>query len=72
MDRASAIAKLPEAHAAALGLRDDGFSNEDIAARLGLELEAVAPLLLVADAKLANIFATGEQSRQARRRSQDF
>jgi hypothetical protein len=54
MDRTAAIAELPEARAAALGLRDAGLTDElglddqAIAARLGIEFEAVDPLLRLA------------------------
>jgi DNA-directed RNA polymerase specialized sigma24 family protein len=43
---------LPEAYATALRLRDLGCSDEMIADRLGIEPEAVAPLLRIAVAKL--------------------
>jgi hypothetical protein len=55
MDRTAAIAKLPDAYATALRLRDEDVGNEEIAARLGIELEAVAPLLRIAAAKLGAI-----------------
>jgi DNA-directed RNA polymerase specialized sigma24 family protein len=44
---------LPEAYATALRLRDAGCTDEMIADRLGIEPEAVAPLLRIALAKLA-------------------
>jgi len=44
---------LPEAYATALRLRDAGCTDEMIADRLGIEPEAVAPLLRIAVAKLA-------------------
>ena len=43
---------LPDAYATALRLRDAGCSDEMIADRLGIEPEAVAPLLRIAVAKL--------------------
>jgi len=52
MDRSAAIAELPEAYATALRLRDENLNDDAIAARLGIESEAVAPLLRVAVAKL--------------------
>ena len=55
MDRTAAIAKLPEAYATALRLRDEDLTDEAVAARLEIEVEAVGPLLLVAEAKLAHI-----------------
>lgn len=55
MDRNAAIAELPEAYATALRLRDENVDDETIAARLGLEVEAVAPLLRIAVAKLDRV-----------------
>jgi DNA-directed RNA polymerase specialized sigma24 family protein len=55
MERAAAIAQLPETYAAAIRLRDQGLANEAIAQRLGVALEAVKPLLRVAHAKLDRI-----------------
>ncbi|MQA02537.1 MAG: hypothetical protein GEV07_07375 [Streptosporangiales bacterium] len=51
--RAAAMQRLPVAHALALQLLDDEATNEQIAERLGIEPEAVRPLLAVAEAKLA-------------------
>jgi len=45
---------LPEAYATALRLREAGCSDEMIADRLGIEPEAVPPLLRIAAAKLAH------------------
>jgi DNA-directed RNA polymerase specialized sigma24 family protein len=53
MDRASALDELPEAHAVALRLRDAGHDDQAIATALGIDLEAVEPLLRVAVAKLS-------------------
>jgi DNA-directed RNA polymerase specialized sigma24 family protein len=47
-----ALARLPEVYAAALRLRDAGADEVDIARELGIEPEAVEPLVRVADAKL--------------------
>jgi DNA-directed RNA polymerase specialized sigma24 family protein len=54
MDRTVAIAELPEAYATAVRLADDGVDEKAIAAELGIEVEAVGPLLRVAHAKLAH------------------
>lgn len=48
-----ALDDLPEAYATALRLRDAGCTDEMIADRLGIEPEAVAPLLRIAMAKLS-------------------
>jgi DNA-directed RNA polymerase specialized sigma24 family protein len=55
MDLAAALDELPEVHAAALRLHRAGASTARIAAELGIEVEAVAPLLRVAEAKLASL-----------------
>jgi hypothetical protein len=48
-----ALERLPATYADALRLREHGETDEAIAARLGIEPEAVAPLVRVAEAKLA-------------------
>jgi DNA-directed RNA polymerase specialized sigma24 family protein len=57
MDLAAALNELPEVHAAALRLHRDGTDAAEIAEQLGIEVEAVAPLLRVAEAKLASLLA---------------
>jgi len=57
MDREQALEQLPETHAAALRLRSRGFDDDAIARALGFKPDAVAPLLQVADAKLAALLA---------------
>jgi DNA-directed RNA polymerase specialized sigma24 family protein len=61
MDRNTAIDRLPEAHAAALRLQDEGYDDNAIAARLDLAPATVGPLLRVATAKLYTIIAAGEE-----------
>jgi DNA-directed RNA polymerase specialized sigma24 family protein len=53
MDQEQALGELPEIHAAALRLRDAGLDDDAIAARLGMPVEGVPPLLIVAAAKLS-------------------
>lgn len=53
--RAGALADLPTVHALALRLRDEGEPPDRIAKLLGIEPEAVGPLLEVASAKLEEI-----------------
>ena len=55
--RAGALAELPTVHALALRLRDEGEPLDRIARLLGVEPEAVGPLLEVATAKLEEILA---------------
>jgi DNA-directed RNA polymerase specialized sigma24 family protein len=50
---ARALERLPATYAEALRLREHGETDEAIAARLGIEPEAVEPLVRVAEAKLA-------------------
>lgn len=57
MDLAAALDELPEVHAAAIRLHRAGTDAAGIAAELGIEPEAVAPLLRVAEAKLASLLA---------------
>lgn len=58
--RVEALRQLPAAYSLALRLRDAGLSEELIAECLGIELVALGPLLVVAEAKLAAIL--GEAS----------
>jgi len=57
VDKAVALARLPEVYAAALRLRDAGADERSIAHELGMEREAVEPLLRVAVAKLDALMA---------------
>lgn len=52
MEPAEALARLPRPYAVALRLRADGAGDALIAARVGVEPEAVGPLLRIARAKL--------------------
>lgn len=58
--RAEAVAELPTVHAVALRLHDEGATPDRIARLLGVEPEAVEPLLEVASAKLEEILAHDE------------
>jgi DNA-directed RNA polymerase specialized sigma24 family protein len=55
--RAGALDELPTVHALALRLRDEGEPPDRIARLLGIEPEAVEPLLEVASAKLEEILS---------------
>jgi DNA-directed RNA polymerase specialized sigma24 family protein len=46
---------LPETYALALRLRDEGLDNAAIARVLDIESESVAPLLTLAESKLAGL-----------------
>ena len=60
MDLAAALNELPEVHAAALRLHRAGTDAAGIAEELGIEVETVAPLLRVAEAKLASLLAASD------------
>lgn len=51
--RQAALERLPIPYSTALRLRDAGVSDQLIAKRVGVEPEAVGPMLKVAEAKLA-------------------
>jgi DNA-directed RNA polymerase specialized sigma24 family protein len=55
MDQERALRELPEIYAAALRLRDAGLDDDAIAARLGMPVEGLPPLLMIAAAKLAAV-----------------
>lgn len=55
MDRAEAIGHLPETHAAVIRLLDTGADTDAIAVHLDIHPNAVAPLVKVAQAKLARL-----------------
>jgi hypothetical protein len=57
MDLATAMSELPEAHAAVLRMHQAGTSEAEMVKALGIEPEALAPLLRVAQAKLASLLA---------------
>jgi DNA-directed RNA polymerase specialized sigma24 family protein len=63
MDRRTAIDRLPEAYATALRLKDGGYDDTAIAARLDLAPEAVGPLLSMAAAKLRTLLAPIEEDK---------
>lgn len=52
MDRADAVARLPVVHRAIIELLDTNTPDDEIARRLGLEPDAVGPVVTVARAKL--------------------
>ncbi|PND54776.1 hypothetical protein CRM90_26105 [Mycobacterium sp. ENV421] len=52
-----ALNRLPPAYSEALRLRDAGLSDELIADRIGVEREAIATFMTLAEAKLAAIAA---------------
>jgi predicted transcriptional regulator len=58
--RAGALAGLPTVHGLALRLRDEGEPPDRIAKLLGIEPEAVGPLLEVASAKLDDMLRREE------------
>ena len=69
MDVEDAIGRLPKTHASALRLRARGFDDDAIAKALGLDPGVVAPLLAIADAKLAALTAPVGELPEAHRLS---
>jgi hypothetical protein len=59
MDRRAALAELPHAHAVALRLRAAGAEDGVIAVALGIAIEAVGPLIDLAEAKLRRLLGDG-------------
>jgi hypothetical protein len=64
MDLAKALDELPEAHAAGIRMHRAGMDAAAIATVLHIEKEAVAPLLQVAEAKLAVLLKAPDPSRE--------
>jgi hypothetical protein len=60
VDQESALSRLPRTYALALRLTQAGADPQLIADCLDIELEAVGPLLVVADAKLSSLQAIEE------------
>jgi hypothetical protein len=60
MERSTALRLLPATHARALELAARGVESPELAARLGVDMSAVGPLLQVARAKLAALEALEE------------
>ena len=54
----AARAALPDVYRIALELRDGGVSQEDIAARLDVDLAAIDSLLAIGDENLARLLAS--------------
>jgi hypothetical protein len=64
MDVASALDELPEVHAAVLRLRHAGIDAAGVAAelRIDIDIDAVGPLLRVAEAKLTRLLMDPDPS----------
>jgi hypothetical protein len=57
VDRSSAVRQLPDLHAVAIRLRDEGIGDHAIAVALEIEDAEVTMLLHIADSKLTNLMA---------------
>jgi DNA-directed RNA polymerase specialized sigma24 family protein len=66
MDERNALGRLPETYRRVLWLRSEGVDEGGLASALGVEREAVGPLLRLAEEKLANLLQE-ERIRRARR-----
>jgi DNA-directed RNA polymerase specialized sigma24 family protein len=64
VDHADEPQALPETYRRVLVLLEEGRSDDDIAARLGIEPSAVAPLVLLARAKFARVSTDGPTGRR--------
>ncbi len=64
MDRADALQALPWTYARALQLCDEGLDRDALAQALEIEVEAVGPLLTLAEAKLAGLMETQTDDRE--------
>jgi DNA-directed RNA polymerase specialized sigma24 family protein len=58
MEREEALRRLPSAYAEALRLRGAGLDHAAIADRLELPVEAVGPLLVIAESKVSRIMCS--------------
>ena len=67
MDEQCALACLPETYELALRQRQQGLDGSAIAEQLGLEPEAIGPLLRLAGSKLAALDAPAFESVPAKR-----
>lgn len=65
MRRSDALALLAPAHARVLALAEQGLDDEAMAAQLGVDASAVAPLLRIAREKLAALEALEGDQREA-------
>jgi len=64
MDLDAALDALPEVHSRAIRLQRAGAGPTEIASELDIEFEAVAPLLRVAQAKLASLLSAPDPPRE--------
>jgi len=62
VDRETALSRLPATYETALRLRNAGLDDAGVASKLQIPLEAVGPLIHLAEAKLARLIAASEQA----------
>jgi DNA-directed RNA polymerase specialized sigma24 family protein len=55
VEKDEALAALPEGYGTALRLRDEGRTTEEIAVRLGVDVDVVATLLEIGEGKLRRV-----------------
>jgi len=67
VDKENALGRLPRTYATALRLRQQGLSEPAIAEQLGLEPEAIGPLLRLAEAKLEALVGSPNEEVWAKR-----
>ena len=67
VDERNALGRLPETYRRALWLRAEGVDEGGLASALGVEREAVAPLLRLAEEKLAALLQAEQRHSRADR-----
>jgi DNA-directed RNA polymerase specialized sigma24 family protein len=61
--REKALRRLPGSYTLALRLREEGMSDEQLALRLDIEIEAVGSFLRIAEAKLSAALSQDDAKR---------
>ena len=64
VDREEALGALPEGYGAALRLRDEGRTAEEIATHLGVDVDVVATLLEIGEGKLRRVLEADLSARE--------
>jgi DNA-directed RNA polymerase specialized sigma24 family protein len=55
VERSEAVAQLPDTYQRVIGWLDEGHSHDEIATAMGIDPNAVGPLVSLATAKLARL-----------------
>lgn len=65
MDREDALSEIPAHYGVALRMAEAGATTEQISSALGIESEAVGPLIKIAEAKLRRVLGGRDDADQA-------